>query len=149
MFNFSWAFRGVNTAFLKKNVDISLISPTSDQSDFLLRRTVRTVTEILLKVALNTITIWIKNWDVTVFEIRLSNLLARKLQNYNIYIDSIEKIWQKSLVRINFHWPWAAEPLLKSMIDVIKWKRKKIVERISIAHKYITTHFPGLIQALQ
>jgi hypothetical protein len=29
-----------------------------------------------------------------VFEIRHSNLLARKLQNYNIYIDSIEKIWQ-------------------------------------------------------
>jgi hypothetical protein len=23
------------------------------------------------------------------------------------YIDSIEKIWQKSLVWINFHWPWA------------------------------------------
>ena len=33
----------------------------------------------------------------------------------NIYIDSIEKIWQKSLVRINFHWPWASGPLLKSM----------------------------------
>jgi hypothetical protein len=43
---------------------------------------------------------------LTVFEIRLSNLLARKFQNYNIYIDSIEKIWQKSLVRINFHWPY-------------------------------------------
>jgi hypothetical protein len=28
---------------------------------------------------------------ITVFEIILSNLLARKLQNYNIYIDSIEK----------------------------------------------------------
>ena len=28
-------------------------------------------------------------------------------KTYNIYIDSIEKIWQKSLVRINFHWPWA------------------------------------------
>jgi hypothetical protein len=52
---------------------------------------------------------------LTVFEIRLSNLLARKLQNYNIYIDSIEKIWQKSLVRINFHWPWDTGPLLKSM----------------------------------
>jgi hypothetical protein len=51
---------------------------------------------------------------LTVFEIRLSNLLARKFQNYNIYIDSIEKIWQKSLVRINFHWPWATGPLLKS-----------------------------------
>jgi hypothetical protein len=36
---------------------------------------------------------------LTIFEIRLSNLLARKFQNYNIYIDSIEKIWQKSLVR--------------------------------------------------
>ena len=24
-----------------------------------------------------------------------------------MYIDSIEKIWQQSLVRINFHWPWA------------------------------------------
>ena len=32
-----------------------------------------------------------------------------------IFIDSIEKIWQKSLVRINFHWPWATGPLLKSM----------------------------------
>ena len=32
-----------------------------------------------------------------VFEIKLSNLLARKLQNYNIYIDSIKNIWQKSL----------------------------------------------------
>jgi hypothetical protein len=42
---------------------------------------------------------------IPVFEIRLSNLLARKLQNENIYIDSIEKNWQKSLVRINFHWP--------------------------------------------
>ena len=30
-------------------------------------------------------------------------------------IDSIEIIWQKSLVRINFHWPWATRPLLKSM----------------------------------
>ena len=29
-----------------------------------------------------------------IFEIRLSNLPARKLQNYNIYIDSIETIWQ-------------------------------------------------------
>ena len=38
------------------------------------------------------------------------NLLARKLQNENIYIDSIEKIWQKSLVRINFHWLWATGP---------------------------------------
>jgi hypothetical protein len=47
--------------------------------------------------------------------IRLSNLLARKLQNYNIYIDSIEKNWQKSLIRINFHWPWATGPPLKSM----------------------------------
>ena len=28
---------------------------------------------------------------LAVFEIRLSNLLARKLQNWNIYIDSIEK----------------------------------------------------------
>ena len=53
--------------------------------------------------------------QLSVLEIRLSNLLARKLQNYNIYIDSIEKIWQKSLVRINFHWPWATGPLLKSM----------------------------------
>jgi hypothetical protein len=32
------------------------------------------------------------------------------------YTDSIEKIWQKSLVWINFHWPWATGPLLKSMI---------------------------------
>ena len=30
-------------------------------------------------------------------KIRLSNLLTQKLQNLNIYIDSIEKIWQKSL----------------------------------------------------
>ena len=48
------------------------------------------------------------NWTTaigTFFEIRLSNLLARKLQNYNIYIDSIEKNWQKSPFRINFHWP--------------------------------------------
>ena len=52
-------------------------------------------------------------------EIRLSNLLARKLQNQNIYKDSIEKFWQKSLVRINFHWPWATGPLLKSMTDLI------------------------------
>jgi hypothetical protein len=51
----------------------------------------------------------------SVFEIRL--LLARKIQNKNIYIDSIEKIWQKSLVRINFHWPWATGPLLKSMTE--------------------------------
>ena len=55
---------------------------------------------------------------ISVFEIRLSNLLARKLQNYNIYTDYIEKIWQKSLVRIYFHWPWATEPLLKSMIVI-------------------------------
>ena len=55
----------------------------------------------------------------TVFEIRLLNLLARILQNYNIYIDSIEKIWQKSLFRINFHWPWATGPLLKSMTAYI------------------------------
>jgi hypothetical protein len=54
-----------------------------------------------------------------VFEFRLLNLLARKLQNWNIYIDSIDKIWQKSLVRINFHWPWATRPLLKSMTDFI------------------------------
>jgi hypothetical protein len=58
--------------------------------------------------------IGIKN-TLAVFEIRLLNLLARKLQNHNIYIDSIEKIWQKSLVQINFHWPWATGPLLKSM----------------------------------
>jgi hypothetical protein len=46
-------------------------------------------------------------------------LLARKLQNYNIYnIDSIEKNWQKSLVRINFHWPRATGPLLKSMTAI-------------------------------
>ena len=55
----------------------------------------------------------------TVFEIRLLNLLARKLKNWSIYIYidsiSIEKIWQKSLVRINFHWLWATGPLLKSM----------------------------------
>jgi hypothetical protein len=38
------------------------------------------------------------NLTTSVFEIRLSNLLARRLQNYNIYIDSIEKIWQRSLV---------------------------------------------------
>ena len=55
---------------------------------------------------------------ISVFEIRLSNLLARKLQNQNIYIDSIEQIWQKSLVRINFHWPWATRPLLKSMTGI-------------------------------
>ena len=29
-----------------------------------------------------------------------------------------EKIWQKSLVRINFHWPWATGPLLKSMTAI-------------------------------
>jgi hypothetical protein len=52
---------------------------------------------------------------ISVFEIRLSNVLARKLQNENIYIDSIEKFGQKSLVRINFHWPWATGSLLKSM----------------------------------
>jgi hypothetical protein len=57
--------------------------------------------------------------SVAVFEIRLSNLLARKLQNYNTYIDSIEKIWQKSLVRINCHWLWATGPLLKSMTAVV------------------------------
>ena len=34
------------------------------------------------------------------------------------YIDSIEKIWQKSLVRINFHWQWATGPLLKSMTTI-------------------------------
>jgi len=38
---------------------------------------------------------------ITVFEIILSNLLARKLQNYNIYIDSIEKNWQKSLAVVH------------------------------------------------
>jgi hypothetical protein len=32
---------------------------------------------------------------ISVFEIRLSNVLARKLQNENIYIDSIEKFWAK------------------------------------------------------
>jgi hypothetical protein len=50
---------------------------------------------------------WRKKIIHSVFENRLSKLLARKLQNQNIYIDSIEKIWQKSLVRINFHWPWS------------------------------------------
>jgi hypothetical protein len=34
-----------------------------------------------------------------------------------MYIDSTEKNWQKSLVRINFHWPWATGPLLKSMTE--------------------------------
>ena len=64
-----------------------------------------------------TLHLYIKNKKLskTVFEIRLSNVLARKLQNQNIYIDSIEKFGQKSLVRINFHWPWATGPLLKSM----------------------------------
>jgi hypothetical protein len=32
-----------------------------------------------------------------------------------MYIDSIEKIWQKSLAQINFHWPWATGPLLMLM----------------------------------
>ena len=31
-------------------------------------------------------------YNHTVFEMRLSNVLARKLQNYIIYIDSIEKM---------------------------------------------------------
>ena len=53
-------------------------------------------------------------------KIRLSNLMAQKLQNSNIYIDSIKKNWQKSLVRINFHWPWATGPLLKSMTGYLK-----------------------------
>ena len=57
----------------------------------------------------------IKNGSV--FEIRLSNVLAQKFKNYNIYIDSIEKFGQKSLVQINFHWSWATGPLLKSMTD--------------------------------
>ena len=35
-----------------------------------------------------------------------------------IFVDSIEKIWQKSLVRINFHWPWATGSLLKSMTGI-------------------------------
>ena len=55
----------------------------------------------------------------SVLEIRLSSLLARKLQNWNIYIDSIEKNWQKSLVRINFYWPWATGPLLKSLTGIV------------------------------
>ena len=56
----------------------------------------------------------------SVFEIRLSNLMVQKLQNSNIYIGSIKKNWQKSLVRINFHWPWATGPLLKSMTGYLK-----------------------------
>ena len=40
-------------------------------------------------------------YNHTVFEMRLSNVLARKLQNYIIYIDSIEKIakghWSESI----------------------------------------------------
>ena len=51
------------------------------------------------------------------------NLLGRKLQNLNIYIDSIENIWQKSLVRINFDWPWATGPLLKSMMHLLFIKK--------------------------
>ena len=43
MFDFSWAFRGVNTDFFFNFVDIFLISPTSDQSDLLLKCAVRTV----------------------------------------------------------------------------------------------------------
>ena len=43
MFDFSWAFRGVNTNFFFNFADIFLISPTSDQSDFLLKRAVHIV----------------------------------------------------------------------------------------------------------
>jgi hypothetical protein len=43
VFDFSWAFRCVNTDFFLNFADIFLISPMSDQSDFLLRRAVRTV----------------------------------------------------------------------------------------------------------
>lgn len=52
---------------------------------------------------------------VPVFEIRL----ARKIQNKNTCIDSIEKIWPNSVVQINFHWPWAIGPLLTSMTAVL------------------------------
>ena len=40
---FSWAFRGVNTDFFYYFSGIFLISPTSDQSDFLLKCAVHTV----------------------------------------------------------------------------------------------------------
>ena len=38
-----------------------------------------------------------------------------KIRIFINYIDSIENIWQNSLVRINFHWPWSTGPLLMSM----------------------------------
>ena len=50
------------------------------------------------------------------------------------YIDSIEKIWQKSLVRINFDWPWATVPQLKSITDIIT---------------AITVHLIGLVATLR
>ena len=56
-------------------------------------------------------------------KLRLWNLLARKLQNWNIYIDSIDKIWQKLLVQINFHGAWDTRPLLKSMTDTPNSRR--------------------------
>jgi hypothetical protein len=43
---------------------------------------------------------------VFVFHLIYKKLIFLVISNWpNIYIDSIEKIWQKSLVRINFHWP--------------------------------------------
>ena len=43
MFDFSRTFRGVNTAFFSNFTDIFVISPTSGQSDFLLKRAGRAV----------------------------------------------------------------------------------------------------------
>jgi hypothetical protein len=36
-------------------------------------------------------------------------------------VSNIEKIWQKSLVRINFHWTWATGPLLKLLTDILSF----------------------------
>ena len=48
MFDFSRTFRGVNTAFFSNFTDIFVISPTSGQSDFLLKRAGRAVGEFAM-----------------------------------------------------------------------------------------------------
>ena len=52
---------------------------------------------------------WMPLWQSSKLDFRIYWAKNTKIR---IYIDSIEKFWPKSLVRINFHWTWATRSLL-------------------------------------
>jgi len=110
MFDFYQTFRGVNTDFFQNFTDIFLISPTSDPSDFLLKRAMRTVdTNLVLRFPPPVKLTPQYNWNIVESGIQH--------HNHNPLIDILE--------RETFSWPDVGnnELMIQMFLFIIEFLR--------------------------